>query len=294
MKYKEYHINLNHLTAGERFGYPDTFTEYSKVVVSMLNMKNYFLSEDDLIKEHEDDPAVQSHIDNNEKGMAAVSASFPDRFVYAGKRPKKRGLKELTPAFFDLWMDYNITVDDFHYDLFFTYQLRQTDLLEIDDLLNYFLENHPGDNKTDFIRFLKLTLRKHSKKLLQPEQLETINEWIADKEKEASLSGIPEMKIKGKIKRDREDSVTKLNQEQTALLIHFLQAGKIILKDEYLNNKEAGHAFSILTGYSADSLRQNLSRMELERISTKKNIDMIANIFTHLQLLIDKAGKDKK
>ncbi len=294
MKYEEYHINLNHLTAGERFGYPDTFTEYSKAVVSMLSIKNHFLFEDDLMEEYKDDDAVQSHINNGEKGMVAVAAAFPDRFIYAGKRPKKKGAKEFTPAFFDLWMDYEITVDHFHYDLFFTYQLRQTDLLKIDDLLNSFLENYSGDNKTDFIRFLKLTLRKHSKKLLQPEQTETINEWIAEKEKEASLSGMPEMKIKGKIKREREDNVTKLNQEQTALLIHFLQAGKIILKDEYLNNKEAGQAFSILTGYSADSLRQNLSKMELQRISTKKNVDIIANILTHLQLLIDKAGKDKK
>lgn len=77
-------------------------------------------------------------------------------------------------------------------------------------------------------------------------------------------------------------------------MIHFLQAGKIILKDEYLNNKEAGQAFSILTGYSADSLRQSLSDTELQRISTRKNMDIIANALTSLQLLINKEAKDKK
>lgn len=77
-------------------------------------------------------------------------------------------------------------------------------------------------------------------------------------------------------------------------MIHFLQAGKIILKDEYLNNKEAGQAFSILTGYSADSLRQSLSDTELQRISTRKNMDIIANALTSLQLLINKEAEDKK
>jgi len=99
---------------------------------------------------------------------------------------------------------------------------------------------------------------------------------------------------KGKIKRGREDNITKLNQEQTALLIYFLQAGRLILRDEYLNNKEAGQAFSVLTGFSADSIRQNLSDGELKRISTKKNLDLLANSLTSLQLLIDKERKEKK
>ena len=294
MKDKEYCINLNHLTAGERFGYPDTFKEYSKAVVSLLSIKNDFLFEDDLIKEYKDDDDVQRHIKNGEKEMAAIVITFPDKFVGAGKRRRNKDQKEFTPVWFDIWKDYDITPDDFHYDLFFTYRLRQTDLLEMDALLNHFLENYYEDNKTDFIRFLKLTLRKHCKKLLQTEQTETINEWIVEKEKEATLSGTPDAKIKGKIKRSRDDNVTKLNQEQTTLLIHYLKAGKIILKEEYLNDKEAGQAFSILTGYSADSLRQNLSEAEIKRISIKKNIDAVANALMSIQLLIPKEIKDKK
>lgn len=294
MKDKEYSIDLNHLTAGERFGYPDTFKEYGKAVVSLLSLKDDFLFEDDLIKKYKDDPSVQSHLENGEQGMKAIIGAFPDRFIGAGKRAKKKGERVFTQAWFDIWKDYEIIPGDFQYDLFFTYRLRQTDLLEVDDLLNYFLENYYNDNKTDFIRFLKLTLRKHSKKLLQTEQTETINEWIVEKEKETTLSGTPDAKIKGKVKRSRDDNVTKLNQEQTTLLIHYLKAGKIILKEEYLNDKEAGQAFSILTGYSADSLRQNLSEAEIKRISIKKNIDAVANALTSIQLLIPKEIKDKK
>lgn len=118
-------------------------------------------------------------------------------------------------------------------------------------------------------------------------------------EGEAALKGKEEEKTetirsKGKIKREREDNLTRLNQEQTTLLVHFLQAGKIILRDEYLNNKEAGQAFSVLTGYSADSIRQNLSETELKRISNKKNLDSLSNALTSLQLLIDKERKEKK
>jgi len=102
------------------------------------------------------------------------------------------------------------------------------------------------------------------------------------------------VKTKNKARRERDDNITKLNQEQTALLIHYLQTGKIILRDEDLNNKEAGYAFSILTGYSADSLRQNLSKAELQRISTKKNIDKVANALTSIQLLMERELKAKK
>lgn len=294
MKEREYRINLNHLTASERFRYPDRFKEYSEAVVYMLKIKDNFLFEEELIEEYKTDSEIQHLMKDGMSCIDAIIVTYPDRFVNAGKRRKKKEEEVFSQAWFDLWMDYEITIKGFLYDLFFTYWLRHTDLLQLDSLLNYSLEKDYTGDKSEFIRFLKLTLRKHSKKLLQPEQTETINEWIVEKEKEASLSGTLEMKIKGKIKREREDSVTKLNQEQTALLIHFLQAGKIILKDEYLNNKEAGQAFSILTGYSADSLRQNLSKTELQRISTKKNVDMIANILTHLLLLIDKTEKDKK
>ena len=293
MKGKNYSINLNHLTAGERFSYPDSFREYGKTVVSMLSVKDDFLFEDDLIRKYKDDAAAKSNMRDAKLTMDAILLSFPDRFISAGKRPKKKGVREFTQAWFDLWKDCIITPADFLYDLFFIYKLRQTDLLEVDDFLNYFFEKQYDDNRTEFIRFLKLTLRKHSKKLLQPEQIETANEWIAEKEKESSLKGT-ETKSKGKLRRERDDNVTQLNQEQTALLIYCLRKTKIILKDEYLNNKEAGQAFSVLTGYSADTIRQNLNKSELARMATIKNIDAVVKALNEIQKFVEKEVKPEE
>jgi hypothetical protein len=168
--------------------------------------------------------------------------------------------------------------------------------LEIDSFLAFHLDYTFDSNKKDYFRFLNIILRQYQDKILSSNISETVKEWIKLNEVDSNqkdLSGA-ETKIKGKIKRTRDDNVTKLNQEQTTLLIHYLKAGKIILKGEYLNDKEAGQAFSILTGYSADSLRQSLSEAEIKRISIKKNIDAVANALMSIQLLIPKEIKDKK
>ncbi|MGQ0828782.1 MAG: hypothetical protein ACT4ON_10345, partial [Bacteroidota bacterium] len=127
----------------------------------------------------------------------------------------------------------------------------------------------------------------------------SLNDYYLQSEPEgkAPLGETPspeENKRKGKLKRESGDNLTKLNQEQTALLYQYLQTGRFILKDEYLNNKLAGEAFSILTGYSPDALRQNFSKAELERIATKKNLTDLFNAITNLRILIDKDLKDKK
>ena len=82
--------------------------------------------------------------------------------------------------------------------------------------------------------------------------------------------------------------MTKLTQEQTALLIEYLRQGRIILKDEYLNDKQAGMAFNILTGYSPDSLRMKLSPKEISNIKTKANLTELDHILTYLKILINK------
>ncbi|MBA3665091.1 MAG: hypothetical protein H0W61_12895 [Bacteroidetes bacterium] len=295
MKNIDFNINLNHLSTWEIIRYPETYEEYRKAVVAMLSLKDEVVFEEEIKEEYQDDFLVKSFVKQGKPLLEAIFETTPEKFVSAGRRPKKTGDKKLFQAWFDIGRSGRIIMrDDFLYDLFFVYNIRHVDILKIDSLLDFFLEGDYDSNIREFTRFLKLALRKHGKKLMQADQVETVNEWISEKEKEQSLSGMEAAKTKGKVKRERDDSVTKLNQEQTALLIHFLQAGKIILKDENLNNKDAGHAFSILTGYSADSLRQNLSKTELQRISTPKNISIIANAFTNLQLLINKEIKDKK
>ena len=288
MEKRIYGINLNRLTAGAYFQFPDSFKEYREAVLFMLKVKHDFFYEDYLIAAYNDD-AVKSDIRNGMSAMDAIRQSFPDRFISAGRRKKET--EDFRPAWFDLWNeDYVITPEHPSYDLFFVYQLRQTDILELDNLLSDFLENYDG-NQTDFIRFLKLTMRKHSKKLLQTEQIETINEWLVDKEKEIALSGTEEQKGRSKIKRTRDDKVTLLNQEQTALLAYCLRETKIILNDEYLNNKETGHAFSILTGYSADTIRQNLKKTELVNTANIKNIEAVEKALKEIMKYIEKQIK---
>lgn len=108
------------------------------------------------------------------------------------------------------------------------------------------------------------------------------------------LKGTVTTKTKGKIKRERDDKATSLNQEQTALLIYCLRKTKIILKDEYLNNKEAGQAFSILTGYSADTLRQNLNKSEMARIASIKNVEAVAKAMKELQKYVEEEVKPEE
>lgn len=274
----KYELSLRDITTNEYSSHLESYSEYKEIAVKLLSSLKLFVFEEDVTLEQEEEEHFSEH---------------PDRYVIP-EIPFQKRKGKLTKAWYDVWIDYQIKPEDLNYDIFFVFKMRHHDLLELDAFLNYQLENCYESNSKQFIRFLKLTLRKHNKKLLQPEQTETINEWVAEKEKETTLSGTPDAKTKGKIKRGRDDNVTKLNQEQTALLIHYLKAGKIILKDEYLKPKEAGQAFSILTGYSADSLRQNLSEAEIKRISIKKNIDAVANALTSIQLLIPKEIKDKK
>ena len=234
MDERNYSINLNNLTAIEYFQFPDSFEEYREAVLFMLKIKDDFLYEDAIVIEYGDDPEIQRHIKDGKPAIDAIREAYPDRFVGPGKR-REGWDEEFRLTWFDLWReDYMITPENPLYDLFFTYKLRQTDILELDNALNYFFENYGSSSITDFTRFLKLTQRKHGDKLLLPEQMETINEWIAEKEKEATLSGTTEPKSKVRIKRERDDKATLLNQEQTALLIYCLRETKVILKKEFL------------------------------------------------------------
>ncbi len=290
-----YSINLRDLSIYESLLFPDSFKEYSEMAEFLLRKKSMFILEDNLIELYREEPEVKDLMELGNIPIGAITAAFPNRFVREAIHPKTGGEEdEGVWGWMDLWSDYIITQHDELYDLFFTYKLRQTDLMELDNILIFFLENNSGDNKTQFIRFLKLTLRKHSKKLLQPEQIDTINEWITEQEKEPALSGTIEPKIKGRIKRERDDKVTLLNQEQTALLIYCLRKTKVILIDEFLNNKEAGVAFSILTGYSADTIRQNLSKTELHKTATAKNVEMVEKALKEVLKYIEKQVKPEE
>lgn len=294
MAEQEYSININHLSVWEKTMYPDTFDEYKKAVVVLLSLKNTYYFEQDIIDEFKNDPLIKSFVKDGKSVLEAVLETTP-LFVSAGRRPNKKAGNKLQQAWFNLSQQGLVLAPgDFLFDVFFAYKLRQTDIFKIDRLLDYFLQKYYEGNKSEFSRFLKLVLRKHGKKLMQAEQIETVNEWIEAKEKEESLSGTESLKTKGKRKRERDDNLTKLNQEQTALLIYCLKNAKLILKDEYLNSKETGQAFSMLIGYSADTLRQNLSRSEIIRIASPKNIEAVSKALKDIQRFIEAGLKPTK
>jgi hypothetical protein len=98
-------------------------------------------------------------------------------------------------------------------------------------------------------------------------------------EKDQQLSGTGKKGMK--FKRERGDNVTKLTEEQTALLAYLLSRTKITLKlgKEYgsIENKTAGEAFSMLTGFNPDNLRQSLGKEKLKQVASKKNLDAVSN-----------------
>ena len=96
---------------------------------------------------------------------------------------------------------------------------------------------------------------------------------------------------KAKIKRNANDKLTSLTQEQTALLLHYLQQERVFLKDEYLDKKDAGTAFEMLTGYSHNTVRQKLS--SVKEYQNKANLKEIHNLVIRLEILLSKALREK-
>lgn len=288
MEEQLYSMNLQVLSPFEEICFPDTYKEYSDAVEFLLRRKNIVILEDDILNSFKDDAYINEQWELGNQGMGPIQALLPNRYIREAIYPKNNGAKdEGVWGWIDLWSDYTIAQQDELYDLFFVYKLRQTDTMKLDVVLNYFLENNYGGNIKDFLRFLKLAVRVHGKNLIQPDEIDTINEWIAEKEKEPALSGSEETRSKVKVKRNRDDKITVLNQEQTALLIYCLQKNNVILKDELLSNKEAGLAFSILTGYSADTIRQNLSQSELAKTATLKNVEVLEKVLKEMLRFID-------
>lgn len=84
------------------------------------------------------------------------------------------------------------------------------------------------------------------------------------------------------------DNLTRLTQEQTALLAHYLKEGRLFLSKDYLTDKAAGYAFFLLTGYSLESLRIKMNPKEIARISTHENLNELHAALTRIIILINK------
>jgi hypothetical protein len=287
-----YEIYLNHLTLSERLSNRADFNEYKETVISMLKCRDKFLYEDTILQvlalELRENGSIEPLT------MEEVEAAYPGRFV--------KDDNETDESFKGVWYDLLAiesleSSNELFYDIFFVYKLRSVNLFEIDAFLKYQLAKQ-GNNLDGFTRFVQLALRKHATGRLSHSHIQTVTESLAKQHREipGTLNTVESISVKtrGKYKREYDDKLTKLNQEQTALLIHCLQKGRIIFKDEYLSNKEAGQAFAMLTGYSPDTLRQNLGKADLSRIVTKKNVRALHDALTNLTIQIGNEMKPEK
>jgi hypothetical protein len=66
------------------------------------------------------------------------------------------------------------------FDLYFALKLNFTDLIKLDDFLDYQLENYFKDVSI-FKRFLEQIVRKYKSEVLSKEVIETVNTWIPKK-----------------------------------------------------------------------------------------------------------------
>jgi hypothetical protein len=284
-----FEIDLGRMTFNEGLAYPDTFEEYKTMIVVLSQIKDWYLSEEEVLDTYE--------LESIEK----LIEQYPNIVKTNTHWKNENGVYEV--KYIDIRLPYNIQPSDPYYDMFFIRRLRQFDLLEMDAFLDYHFENYYNNVISDFSRFLKISLRKHGITFLNPEIIQTVQEWIENKEKQVavsqnhiqqtleSLKNQPEKGRKNRAMREPDDKKTCLNQEQTVLLMHYLQQAKVFLRDEDMYKTEFGKAFEILTGYSQHSLRQDLSGAANNK--NKINLKELDNLLTRLQIAVVNDLKQK-
>jgi hypothetical protein len=104
---------------------------------------------------------------------------------------------------------------NYQFELLFAFYLRQCNLTELDDLLNYQLEQNFDSDLKEFIKYLVLLRRKFENILFSKGLTEAITEWISINEKNIS---------KKKIK-------THLTVDQLAFLFKALVENKLLSDD---------------------------------------------------------------
>ena len=154
----------------------------------------------------------------------------------------------------DILFKESMNEDDSDFDYFFILELRHTELSEINNFLNY----HARQFDSPFIEFLDNALANFDD-LLVEKQINKAKRWLEDnKGKNLKTIAIKRPNIK---QRSKDDTLTTLTNDQTALLFHYLKRSSVILKDKTLQTDlEIAKGISIMTGYSENSLRQGLSK----------------------------------
>jgi hypothetical protein len=280
---KPYELHLSFITTAERLVNPETFDyEYAPYVLQMLELEGKHIFEEDVLtmragtRQYESEMSLLDEILSDTPDLISKKSRYPN--------PHQQG-KICYPVYYDLSSNIIIEPQYIYYDRFFAYLMKHTTLMNIDACLSYQLETHHNNNLPFFARFLHLTIRQYKEKILSEETILTIVEWIAAQEKKASvgeLNGNGKDNYKGKQngipKRSANDKLTCLNQQQTILLIHYLQKNRAFLKDEYLTAADAGKAFELLTGYSQHTIRQDLGKhFQFDNNENKESLRALLN-----------------
>ncbi|MHB8259993.1 MAG: hypothetical protein ACYDCN_05110 [Bacteroidia bacterium] len=144
-------------------------------------------------------------------------------------------------------------------------------------------------SKDEFIRFIDFCQSRIS---LYREYM-----WASqapEDEREENLAGknpiIEKTGKKRKINRNPNDKMTCLSQEQTSLLVYFLQQGRVFLNENYLDDKEIGSAIQILTGYSENTLRTSIGG--ISKIHSIVNLKEIDKLLEGIKKTVEQAIKE--
>lgn len=286
---KYYELSLHNLTCHELLLQRDDLSGYKKqyedFVIAMLDQAECFEFETDVLSKYNRGNSLQDI-----EGILEDIPWITPMGVYL-PNPANNNHPEL--IYFDTAKDMVIETYHMFYDRFFAYLMKHTDLLKVDYCLAYQLNTHHGGDLVKFSRFLHLVIRKFKGKIIPEETVLTMQEWIADFSNEMKVresDATKDQPRRGRINRRSGDNVTSLSREQTILLIQYFKEFGIILKDEYLTDLEAGKAFEILTGFSQNTIRQDLGKYYM--FQTKDNLHKVLKVMNEVTSQIDKQLAD--
>lgn len=266
-----FEVNLNFISSREYQNQPEEIykMEYEIIVTRLLSNEGLYLFEEDIIERY-NNLSLSEILEQNANYVQSMNR----------RNPKKQD--KLCHTYLDTWMSLTIEPSNTFYPHFFALLLKHTDLLKLDHCLTYQLEKYHANNFTSFSRLLALLIRKYDGNIISEKKAFTIQEWIAtkDQREKSALETIGSGKKPGRINRRAEDNITTLNREQTILLIQYLKETGVFLRDEYLTDADAGKAFELLTGYSQNTLRQDLGKFY--QFQNKENLKKLHQTFSQL------------
>lgn len=143
----------------------------------------------------------------------------------------------------------------------------------------------PHQQMLFFINLCKGMLRCEQENIWLEQSPDDLTTEILNHQSPLDVTAIKAAEQAENKRRKALDKATTLSQEQSVLLLHYLKEIKVFLREHNLNNKDAGIAFGILTGYSHDTIRQKLGK--IEPLQTYENLEFLYNYTVRLQNAIE-------